>query len=61
MGWFTQSKDSDVHVKAKVGESKDTGRPTTEFIAAPRDGSGQHDHIVISDGGVVIHDTTGTA
>lgn len=61
MGWFTQSRDGDHEVQVKAGESRDHGgQATTEFVFIDHgDKSGNHDHIVISDTGDVIHDTTG--
>jgi hypothetical protein len=57
----TQDKTADTHTKVGGGVSRDSGQATTEFIIASRDGSGSHDHVVISDTGAVLHDTTGSA
>ncbi len=58
---YTQDKTDDVHTKVGAGQSRDTGRDTTDAIIAYRDGSGDHEHVVIDDQGDVVHDTTGSA
>jgi hypothetical protein len=57
---FTQDQNDDVHVKVGAGWSHDDQVPTSDFIIAYRDGSGDHEHVVIDDRGNVIHDTTGS-
>lgn len=59
MGWFTQSESEDTTVEVKAGESVDHGCPVTEIIIIDHtSGSGAHEHIVISDTGETLHDTT---
>jgi hypothetical protein len=63
MGWLTQDKDGDHEVLVKGGESYDRGgQATTEFLFIDHSNpNGDRDHIVISDTGEVVHDTTGSA
>ncbi|HEX2296173.1 MAG TPA: hypothetical protein VHN37_12810 [Actinomycetota bacterium] len=56
--WYTQDKTDDVHVKVAADEERDTGTPTTSFVIAYRDGSGDHEHVVIDHDGNTVHDTT---
>jgi len=51
----TQTRSDDVHVKVRGSEDHDSGQPTTEFIIAPRDGSGDHTHVVIDEWGNTVH------
>jgi hypothetical protein len=60
MGRETQDKNDDVHVKVGAGYSRDEDVATSDFIIAYRDGSGDHEHVVIDEYGNVIHDTTGS-
>jgi|GEM_PF-7106133 len=62
MGWFTQSHDGNNEVQVRAGESSDRNdQATTEFLFIDHSSSsGSHDHVVITDTGDVIHDTTGS-
>lgn len=57
----TQDKTKDTHVKVSGGYSKDQNTNTTSFIIADRNSStGSHEHVVISESGGVVHDSTGS-
>ncbi len=60
MGKYTQDINEDTHTKVGAGYSKDNDVVTSDFIIAYRDGSGDHEHVVIDEYGNVIHDTTGS-
>lgn len=62
MPWGTQSVNDDVRVQVNAGRDHKSGRDTTDFIIAYRDGSGDREHVTLdAETGDVIHDTTGSA
>ncbi len=48
---YVQSEDEEVSVKVRGGYSIDRQAPTTDIIIAHRDGSGDHQHVVVDDQG----------
>ena len=55
---WTQDKTDEIHTTVGAGRSHDEDGPTSDFIIAYRDGSGDHEHVVIDENGDTLHDTT---